>query len=84
MSDRKLAHGLLEAAKRDLSALRGMGDASVLAEEIFGFHTRQAVEKAFRAWLVLLDEIYPMTHDLETLLTSLVARDAGAARRGVD
>ena len=80
MSDHKQARELLEAAERDLSALRGMGDAGVFADEIFGFHAQQAVEKSFKAWLALLGEIYPMTHDLEMLLTSVVARDAGAVR----
>ena len=80
MSDRKQARALLEAAERDLSALRGMGDAGVFADEIFGFHAQQAVEKSFKAWLALLGEIYPTTHDLEALLTSVVARDAGAVR----
>ena len=80
MSDRKQARALLEAAEWDLSALRGMGDAGVFADEIFGFHAQQTVEKSFKTWLALLGEIYPMTHDLEMLLTSVVARDAGAAR----
>ena len=78
MSDHKQARALVDAAERDLSALRGMGDAGVFADEIFGFHAQQAVEKSFKAWLALLGELYPTTHDLETLLTSLVARDAEA------
>ena len=61
MSDRKQARELIEAAERDLSALRGMGDAGVFADEIFGFHVQQAVEKSFKAWLALLGETYPTT-----------------------
>ncbi len=80
MSDRKQARALIEAAERDLSALRGMGDASVFADEIFGFHTQQAVEKSFKAWLALLGEAYPLTHDLGELLALLAARDGGASR----
>jgi len=45
MSDPKQARILLEAAERDVSALRGMGDAAVFADEIFGFHVQQAAEK---------------------------------------
>ena len=80
MSDPEQVRELLEAAERDLSALRGMGDAGVFADEIFGFHVQQAVEKSFKAWLALLGEVYPLTHDLGDLLTLLIARDGGASR----
>ena len=80
MSDLEQARALIEAAERDLSALRGMGDAGVFADEIFGFHVQQAVEKSFKAWLALLGEVYPLTHDLGDLLTLLVTRDGGASR----
>lgn len=52
MSDLKQARALLEAAERDYSALRGMGDTTVFADEIFGFHAEQAVEKVAQssAW----------------------------------
>ena len=80
MSDRKQARELIEAAERDLSALRGMEDAGVFADEIFGFHVQQAVEKSFKAWLALLGEVYPLTHDLGDLLTLLITRDDDASR----
>lgn len=80
MSDRKQARELLEAAERDLSALRGMGDASVFADEIFGFHMQQAVEKSFKAWLALLGETYPVTHNLARLLEELRTRDPDVVR----
>ena len=80
MSDRKQVILLVDAAGRDLSALRGMGDADTFADEIFGFHLQQAAEKLFKAWLALLGEAYPTTHDLETLLALLRARDARASR----
>ena len=51
MSDPKQARVLLEAAERDVSALRGMGDAAVFADEVFGFHAQQAAEKLLKAWL---------------------------------
>ena len=80
MSDPKQARVLLEAAERDVSALRGMGDATVFADEIFGFHVQQAAEKLFKAWLALLGETYPLTHDLTALLEILTTRETGAAR----
>lgn len=68
MSDFKQARVLLEAAERDATALRGMGDAAVFADEIFGFHVQQAAEKLLKAWLASLGEIYPLSHDLAALL----------------
>ena len=43
MSDPKQARLLLTAAERDFTALRGMEDATVFADEIFGFHAQQAI-----------------------------------------
>ena len=80
MSDRKQAHLLLAAAERDLAALRGMKDATVFADEIFGFHVQQAVEKLFKAWLALLGETYPTTHNLARLLEMLNAHNTAAER----
>lgn len=42
MSDPKCARVLVEAAERDLYALRGMADEEVLADEIAGFLAQQA------------------------------------------
>ena len=80
MSDPKQARLLLEAAERDISALHGMDDASVFADEIFGFHVQQAAEKLFKAWLALLGETYPLTHDLTELLQILTTRNSDAVR----
>lgn len=80
MSDPKQARTLLEAAERDVSALRGMGDAAVFADEIFGFHVQQAAEKLFKTWLALLGEPYPWTHDLTELLELLKAQRPDASR----
>ena len=44
MSDLELAREQAGAAERNVSALRGMGDAAVFADEIFGFHVQQAAE----------------------------------------
>lgn len=80
MSDLKQARALLEAAERDYSALRGMGDATIFADEIFGFHTEQAVEKLLKALLALLGQTYPATHDLVRLVDMLKAHDVETAR----
>ena len=57
-----------------------MGDAAVFADEIFGFHVQQAAEKLFKAWLALLGEPYPWTHDLTELLELLKAQRPDASR----
>ena len=80
MNDPEQVRMLIQAAERDLSALRGMRDVDVFADEIFGFHVQQAVEKSFKAWLALLGETYPTTHNLARLLEALRARDPEAAR----
>ena len=71
MSDVKQARALIRAATRDLSAVRGMFDPKVFADEIFGFHVQQAAEKLCKAWIALLGEEYPFTHDLRKLLEIL-------------
>lgn len=74
MSDPKCARVLLEAAERDLSALRGMTDEGVFADEVAGFLAHQATEKLVEAWIALLGETYPITHDIAQLLEVLTAR----------
>ena len=74
MSDLKQASVLVGAARRDLSALSGMDDSHVFADEVFGFHTQQAAEKLLKAWLALLGEVYPLTHNLRLLLDRLQKR----------
>jgi HEPN domain-containing protein len=71
MSDRDYARMLLRMVRKDLAALQGMADSSVFADEVFGFHAQQAVEKSIKAWLALLRVEFPKTHDLELLLTRL-------------
>lgn len=75
MSDREQAEELLEIAERDLRALRGMLDAPVFADEVFGFLAQQAIEESLKAWLCVLGRTYPLTHDLTHLLSLL--DDAG-------
>jgi HEPN domain-containing protein len=77
---------MLSAARKDYRALTGMADTNVFAEEVFGFHAQQAVEKALKAWLALLDVVYPRTHDLSLLLNTLRERrqDIEAFRRTIE
>ena len=76
MSDPKCAGSMLRAAERDLLTLRSMTAAA--PDESFGFHVQQAAEKAFKAWLAVLGETYPLTHNLQALLNLLAARGADA------
>jgi HEPN domain-containing protein len=71
MDDRDEAKRLLSAAQKDLTALRSMTDSSAFAEEIFGFHAQQAIEKSLKAWLAIIGEQYPRTHDVSLLLALL-------------
>ncbi len=52
-----------------------MDDSTIFADEIFGFHVQQAVEKLLKAWLALLGKAYPATHDLARLLEILKTCD---------
>ena len=45
MTDIKQADAMMRMAHRDVTALHGMHDAVVFADEIFGFHVQQAVKK---------------------------------------
>ena len=77
MSDIDDARLMQTKAKQDLSALRGMMDKTIFAEEIFGFHAQQAVEKSLKAWLALIGVDFPLIHDLEELFALL--KDQGQA-----
>lgn len=79
MSDINQAQNLLRAAQRDLKALAGMSDSDVFADEIFGFHVQQAVEKLLKAWLAALGTIYPLTHNLDILFQLLEDLDCDVA-----
>ena len=71
MSDIEDARTLLSAARRDSRALKGMCDPGVFADEVFGFHAQQAVEKALKAWIASAGHDYPLTHNLIVLLAQL-------------
>ncbi len=53
---------MLFAVGRDFKALVGMTDPDVFADEVFGFHAQQAVEKSLKAWLSLIDVESPSKH----------------------
>ncbi len=74
MSDPKCARALLEAADRDILTLREM--TARVPDESFGFHVQQATEKAFKAWLCALGQVYPLRHDIDDLLDLLASQGA--------
>jgi len=59
-------------ARKDLQALQGMTDSATFADEIFGFHAQQSMEKSLKAWLAVRGVEYPKTHDLRALLALLI------------
>ena len=76
MSDVKCARMLLDAAKRDVDALQVMYRSGEVSDEVFGFHVQQAAEKLLKAWIALLGEVYPLTHNIKELLDLLAGRGA--------
>ena len=75
MSDDKCARMLVSAAERDIEALRVMRRSDDIPGEVFGFHVQQAAEKLLKAWIALLGESYPLTHNIDALLALLAGRD---------
>lgn len=71
MRDLRQAKAMLAAAQNDFKALRGMTNSDIFAEEIFGFHVQQAIEKTLKSWLAALGKEYPLTHDISVLLNLL-------------
>lgn len=71
MVDFEHARVMLRMAYKDFDALTGMLDNTLFADEIFGFHVQQAIEKTLKAWLSVHGITYPLTHDLARLLTLL-------------
>ena len=72
MADLEHANSLLRMAHKDFNALVGMLGNSLFADEIFGFHVQQTVEKTLKAWLCFCGAgTYPMTHELARLLSLL-------------
>ncbi len=65
------ARAMLSMAERDLRALKGMDDAAVFDDEIFGFHVQQAIEKSLKAWIIAIGVESPFIHNLARLLAIL-------------
>jgi HEPN domain-containing protein len=67
-SDRQReAARMLRIAQRDLKTARSMLDTDLFDEASWGFHVQQATEKALKAWISALEQVYPRTHDLSLL-----------------
>lgn len=77
--DFRQADAFMRVARRDLMALTGMLDKVIFADEIFGFHAQQAIEKSLKAWLCAMGQTYPLTHDLNRLLVMLHGLGADVA-----
>jgi len=71
MTDHEEASELLDIVSSELRALRGMSDAEVFTDELFGFVVQQATEKSLKAWLSALGQVYPLTHNLSALVEQL-------------
>jgi len=71
MPETEYAKTLLAMAHKDFDALRGMVGNPLFADEIFGFHAQQAIEKSLKAWLALHAVEFPHTHDLSRLMALL-------------
>ena len=80
MRDLKLARTLLDSAGKNIFVLRGAVDTPDYPEEVFGFHVQQAAEKSFKAWLALLNEQYPISHDLALQSDRVKAVDTDVTR----
>ncbi len=76
MPDLRGAEALLNMARKDLMALRGMLSEATFSDEIFGFHAQQAVEKGLKCWLSILVSDFPRTHDLQLLFSLLIEANA--------
>jgi HEPN domain-containing protein len=82
-SDLDHAQQLLEMAAKDHQALANMLDRERFAEEIFGFHAQQVIEKALKAWIAARSLSYPKSHDLSILL-KILQRDGADLRKFSD
>lgn len=76
MADLEHARSMLRMAHKDFNALVGMQENPLFADEIFGFHVQQAVEKSLKAWLCTCGVIYPLSHDLTRLFALLEEQGA--------
>ena len=73
--DLNQARLLLAMADRDLQMLALARDPDDASDESFGFHVQQAVEKCLKAWIALLGQEYPLTHELDALVGRIRPHD---------
>jgi len=64
------AQAMLRVARRDLRAARLLA-VDEADEASWGFQMQQAIEKAFKAWILSRDRKVPFTHDIAELLQIL-------------
>ena len=74
------AQAMLRVARRDLRAARLLA-VDEADEASWGFQMQQAIEKAFKAWILSRDLKAPFTHDIADLLQIL--SEQGRASRSV-
>ena len=74
------ARELVTVSERDILSLRCVRDIPDFADVHFGNITQQAVEKLFKAWINLIGEPYPYSHDLGALWRMLSDGGADVAR----
>ena len=67
MNEREFAAQMLLMAQKDLDSFKNMPQDPPFADEVFGFHAQQCIEKTLKACLTLLEVEYPRTHDLSEL-----------------
>jgi HEPN domain-containing protein len=71
MNVRNEASVLLAMAGKDIDLLRYIVSSDLIADEIFGFHAQQAVEKSLKAWVYIAGGTFDRIHDLRILLIAL-------------
>ena len=62
---------LVSMAGKDIELLRFIVSSGLIADEIFGFHAQQAVEKSLKAWIIGAGGTIDRTHDVRRLLIML-------------
>jgi HEPN domain-containing protein len=65
------AEMLVRVAKRDIKTLSKMLSVEGFLDEPIGYFVQQATEKLLKAWLAILGERYPYTHNISVLLQNL-------------
>jgi hypothetical protein len=80
MSGIEQARSMLRLAFRDFNALVALEHSPLFADEIFGLHAQQSIEKALTAWLCAMEMIYPTTHEPHRLLSQIQSTGADVER----